>query len=307
MGWKVEEVSRQMALAGLFDVTLTAADVERGKPDPACYLAAAARLRVAPTECVVFEDAVSGVRAAVAAGMACVGVQTGHLADLLERGVSKVYAAARRPESVTVTDPRVVPLQLDVTDADSIRRAAETAADATVLVNNAGIAVNQSLVSGDLDEIHREFDTNFWGPVLLTRAFAPGIAANGGGAIVNLSSVAGLRHVGPGRDNVAYSAAKAGVIQFSRSTAITFAKKNIRCNTVVPGLMHTPLLEARLAPTVAGGDVAALIAARDAQVPMGHMGDGWDVAHAVLFLVSDEARYVTGTEIIVDGGLVAQA
>ena len=76
-------------------------------------------------------------------------------------------------------------------------------------------------------------------------------------------------------------------------------------NTVVPGLMHTPLVETRLAKTVAGNDLAALIAARNAAVPMGRMGDAWDVAHAVLFLASDEARYITGTEIIVDGGITA--
>jgi sugar-phosphatase len=91
MSWKVEEVSRQLALGGLFDVILTAADIERGKPDPACYLAAAAKLRVAPAECVVLEDTVSGVRAAVAAGMACVGVQTGRLADrLIAEGVRHI-------------------------------------------------------------------------------------------------------------------------------------------------------------------------------------------------------------------------
>jgi NAD(P)-dependent dehydrogenase (short-subunit alcohol dehydrogenase family) len=81
-------------------------------------------------------------------------------------------------------------------------------------------------------------------------------------------------------------------------------KKGIRCNTVVPGLMHTPLVEYRLARTVGGNDAAALIASRNARTPMGRMGTAWDVAHAVLFLASDEANYVTGTEIIVDGGLI---
>ena len=76
-------------------------------------------------------------------------------------------------------------------------------------------------------------------------------------------------------------------------------------NTVVPGLMHTPLVETRLAKTVASNDLAALIAARNAVVPIGRMGDAWDVAHAVLFLASDEARYITGTEIVVDGGITA--
>ena len=104
--------------------------------------------------------------------------------------------------------------------------------------------------------------------------------------------------------HVGYSATKAGVIQFTRSTAGAFVKKGIRCNTVVPGLMHTPLVEYRLARTVAGNDAAALIASRNARTPMGRMGTAWDVAHAALFLVSDEANYITGTEIIVDGGLI---
>lgn len=83
MDWKVDEVVRQLALEGLFDVIVTAAEIERGKPDPACYLTAAAKLQLSPANCVVFEDAVSGVRAAVAAGMVCIGVQSGHLADML--------------------------------------------------------------------------------------------------------------------------------------------------------------------------------------------------------------------------------
>jgi HAD superfamily hydrolase (TIGR01509 family) len=99
MSWKVEEISRQLTLDGLFDVIVTAADIKQGKPDPGCYLAAAARLEVPPAGCLVFEDSVSGVRAAVAAGMACVGVQTGRLAGLLvAEGVRHVipdFSAAR--------------------------------------------------------------------------------------------------------------------------------------------------------------------------------------------------------------------
>jgi sugar-phosphatase len=83
MGWKVDEVVRQLTLGRLFDVVVTAAEIEWGKPDPACYLTAAAKLQLAPAHCVVFEDSVSGVRAAVAAGMVCIGVQSGHLADVL--------------------------------------------------------------------------------------------------------------------------------------------------------------------------------------------------------------------------------
>jgi NAD(P)-dependent dehydrogenase (short-subunit alcohol dehydrogenase family) len=132
----------------------------------------------------------------------------------------------------------------------------------------------------------------------------PVMEKQGKGAIVNIASIAGLR-MSEGRPHVAYSTTKLGIRAFSQSTAITFAKKGIRCNTVFPGLMHTPLVEHRLAKQIAGGDVAALIAKRDASVPMGKMGTGWDVAHAVLFLASDEAQHITGAELIVDGGITS--
>ena len=84
-----------------------------------------------------------------------------------------------------------------------------------------------------------------------------------------------------------------------------YVKKGIRCNTVVIGVMHTPLVEQRLVRQLGAKDAEALIAQRHAQVPLGRMGDAWDAAHAVLFLASDEARYITGTELIVDGGISA--
>jgi NAD(P)-dependent dehydrogenase (short-subunit alcohol dehydrogenase family) len=126
--------------------------------------------------------------------------------------------------------------------------------------------------------------------------------AGGGGAIVNISSVAGMRWVG--KDQVAYASAKAGLEQFTRVTAVAYAKAGVRLNCVVPGLMLTPLVQ-RLAERYAAGDYEGIVEKRHAQVPMGRMGDAWDVAHATLFLVSDEARYVTGTQIVVDGGLTA--
>lgn len=124
----------------------------------------------------------------------------------------------------------------------------------------------------------------------------------GGGAIVNIASVAALRYIG--KPQVGYSAAKAALIQLTRMSAVIHAAAGVRLNCVVPGLMHTPLVE-RLAEKYAGGDYEGFVAKRHAQVPAGRMGDAWDVAHAALFLASDEARYVTGTEIVVDGGLIA--
>jgi len=163
------------------------------------------------------------------------GLGAAFVAALLERGATKVYAAARRPETVASDDPRVVPLALDVTDTDSIRRAAEIASDVTILVNNAGIAVNESLVTGDLDEIHREFDTNFWGPVLVTRAFAPVLEANGGGAIVNMHSALSWLAFG------SYSATKAALWSASNSSRVELAPAGIQVVGVHVGYVDTEM------------------------------------------------------------------
>ncbi len=173
-----------------------------------------------------------------------------------------------------------------------------------ILVNNVGGSAPGDVVQMREDVWDAQLDLNLKTAFLACKFVLPVMEANGGGAIVNLSSIAGTRIL-PGRPHIAYTTAKLGIIGFSRSIAVTFAARHIRCNTVIPGLMHTPLVEHRLAGQVAGGDVQALIAARNAQVPTGKMGDAFDVAHAVLFLVSDEARHVTGAEIAVDGGLSA--
>ena len=126
----------------------------------------------------------------------------------------------------------------------------------------------------------------------------------GSGVIVSVASASGLRWTGAAQ--VAYAATKAGVIQFSRVVAVQYATKGIRVNTVIPGQLHTPMVEARLAKQRAGGDVEALLRQRQARIPLGFMGDGRDTANAALFLASDEARFITGTEIVVDGGMTAR-
>jgi len=172
-----------------------------------------------------------------------------------------------------------------------------------VLVNNVGGSVPGDAVSMSKDEWTRQFDHNLDYVFSSCKRVIPVMVEQGGGAIVNLASIAALRFFGP--DVVAYAASKAGVIQFSRVTAVKYAPQNVRINTVIPGLMHTPLVEARLVSQRGDGDADALIAARHRQVPMGRMGDGWDVAHAVAFLASDQAKYITATELVVDGGLSA--
>ena len=105
---------------------------------------------------------------------------------------------------------------------------------------------------------------------------------------------------------MAYAATKAGVIQMTKVIAVQHAPMGIRANTVVPGQLHTPMVEVRLAKQRTGGDVDALLASRVKRIPLGFMGDGRDTASAALFLASDEAQFITGTEIIVDGGMTAR-
>jgi NAD(P)-dependent dehydrogenase (short-subunit alcohol dehydrogenase family) len=179
------------------------------------------------------------------------GLGAAFVAGLLERGAAKVYAAARNPSKVAVTDPRVVPIALDVTDEASIAAAAAAAGDVTVLVNNAGVWLNQSLVSDDLVEIRREFDTNFWGPVLVTRAFAPIIAANGGGAVINMHSALSWFGIG------SYSATKAALWSASNSARVELAPLNIQVVGVHVGWVDTDMAAFTDDPKVAPQQVVA--------------------------------------------------
>lgn len=159
-----------------------------------------------------------------------------HLAvQLLERG-AKVYAAARRPETVDL--PGVIPLQLDVTDEESIRAAAGTASDATLLLNNAGISTATPLIAGGLDAVRLEMETNFFGPLAVTRAFAPVIEGNGGGAVLNVLSVLSWLHpAGLG----SYAAAKAAAWAQSDAAREELAPRGITVSALHVGYMDTDM------------------------------------------------------------------
>jgi NAD(P)-dependent dehydrogenase (short-subunit alcohol dehydrogenase family) len=173
-----------------------------------------------------------------------------------------------------------------------------------ILVNNVGGSAKGGAVALSEEGWDRQIDFNLKTVFLACKHVIPVMVDGGGGAIVNTASTSGLRWTGAAQ--VGYAAAKAGVIQFSRVTAVEYAPQRIRVNTVVPGQMHTPMVEARLAGQRAGGDVDGLLRSRLARIPLGFMGDGRDTANAALFLASDEARFITGTEIVVDGGMTAR-
>lgn len=155
--------------------------------------------------------------------------------QLVERG-AKVYSAARRPDTIDV--PGVEPLQLDITDPASVRRAAEVASDVTVLINNAGTSTRAGLLSGSLDDIRLEMKTHYFGTLSVIRAFAPVIESNGGGAILNMLSVLSWLHA-PGSG--AYAAAKAAGWAMTDAIREELAPRGITVTAVHVGYMDTDM------------------------------------------------------------------
>jgi NAD(P)-dependent dehydrogenase (short-subunit alcohol dehydrogenase family) len=172
-----------------------------------------------------------------------------------------------------------------------------------VLDNNVGIAEVGGVVELSEEAWDRVFAVNLKSCFLTMKHVIPVMERQGGGSIINISSIASIRYTGV--PYATYYATKAAMNHLTRTTAVQYAAKKVRVNAVLPGLMKTPMVEksAGLAQSYGGGDIEAMWRARDAQVPMGHMGDAWDVAHAALFLASDESRYVTGVGLVVDGGI----
>lgn len=188
-----------------------------------------------------------------------------------------------------------------VTDAAAIVGAAlERWGRIDVLVNNVGIGHGQDGPSHRCTDeaFEKVFSVNFTGARRLIRAALEPMRAAGSGSIVNISSLASIA----GANMIAYEISKAALNRLTTATAQGSAGKGVRCNAVLPGLMDTPMGVGGTA-TRDGRDLAAQRAARDAMVPLkGGMGDGWDTANAVLFLASDEARFITGVLLPVDGG-----
>jgi NAD(P)-dependent dehydrogenase (short-subunit alcohol dehydrogenase family) len=173
-----------------------------------------------------------------------------------------------------------------------------------VLVNNVGGSAPGGPVEMSEEVWDAQIDQNLKSVFLGCKHVLPYLEQQEGSSIVNVASTSGLRWTGAAQ--VAYAATKAGVIQLSRVVAVQYAPKRIRVNTVVPGQLHTPMVEGRLAKQRAGGDVEALLRQRQARIPLGFMGDGMDTANAALFLASDEARFITGAELVVDGGMTVR-
>lgn len=179
-----------------------------------------------------------------------------------------------------------------------------------ILHNNVGIAATGGPVDLSETDWRRVLDVNLTSMFLTCKHAIPAMLKNERdehgqrGAVVNIASIAGIRWSGV--SYIAYSTTKGAVIPFTRSVAMEYAKEGIRANSILPGLMNTPMVHQAVISNEYGDDNDAMVRARDAQCPTGKMGDAWDVAYAALFLASHEAKYVTATELIVDGGLTAK-
>jgi NAD(P)-dependent dehydrogenase (short-subunit alcohol dehydrogenase family) len=257
-------------------------------------------------------------RIAIVTGAGCVGPGWGNgratAVRFAEEGAT-IFAVDRNLESVDETIERVrgvggeiVTHQCDVTGAASVEVMVKTCVDRfgriDILVNNVGGSAHGGPVEMSEDVWDAQVDYNLKSVFLTLKHVLPVMERQKAGAIVNIASTSGLRWTGAAQ--VGYAATKAGVIQLSRVVAVQYADKGIRVNTVVPGQLHTPMVEARLAKQRTGGDVEALLKSRLERIPIGFMGDGRDTANAALFLACDEARFITGTEIVVDGGMTAR-
>ena len=192
-------------------------------------------------------------------------------------------------------------------DADVVRLFAEARAyfgEVDVLHHNVGIGK----VGGPLETSAEDFDrihaVNVRSLLLATQQVLPSMVKRGCGSILAISSIAAMRYVG--YPHLAYSVTKAAVAHFVRMLAQQYVGSGVRANTVVPGLIDTPRIATTVAKMFSDTNLEDAKLARARQVPMGRMGTAWDVAHACAFLASDAAAYVTGTELVVDGGITGK-
>jgi NAD(P)-dependent dehydrogenase (short-subunit alcohol dehydrogenase family) len=207
-----------------------------------------------------------------------------------------------------------MPYKVDMTSSEDVKvavdRCVERFGRIDILVNNIGGSAPGDPISLSVEDWDGQMNKNLKTAFVACKHVLPVMVqqfeeSGRGGAVVNVSSIASKSFQLGGRVHVGYAASKAGLEAFSRATAIAYVRKGIRINTVAVGMMDTPLVTSRLTKQLGNISADELTAKRKGLVPMGRMGDAWDVANAVLFLSSDEAGYITATELIVDGGVTA--
>jgi NAD(P)-dependent dehydrogenase (short-subunit alcohol dehydrogenase family) len=254
-----------------------------------------------------FQDKVVAVFGAGSSGD---GWSNGKAAAVLyARAGARVFAIDIRAEAAAETDKVIrgeggicEAAQADVRNSQDIKRTVEDIVGKwgriDVLHNNVGITQMDDPVSASEEGWHRVMDVNLTSVFLTCKYVLPHMMSQKSGAIINISSTASLQI--NQHPYFSYYASKSGVNHLTRALAVHYAPYGIRANAVLPGVMDTPLIYQQIAGQFR--DTAEMIRSRNAASPMGHMGTAWDVAHAALFLASEEAKYITGVCLPVDGG-----
>ena len=215
-------------------------------------------------------------------------------------------AAEETTAKIVADGGRAVAVAADVASAADAERAVSDTVAAfgrlDVLYNNAGISSSGSVADATDDDWDRCLAVNAKGTFVFSRAAVPHLAADGGGAIVNQGSVAALVGI---PNFAAYCAAKGAVVALTRSMAVDLAPRGIRVNVICPGTVYTPLMEPMLRAR-GDGDLEAGLAKTVVKYPIGRLGTPEEIAHAALFLASEEASFLTGSVLAADGGMTAQ-
>jgi len=215
----------------------------------------------------------------------------------------RIDSAAETVAMIEAEGGRASAFEMDVTDEGACRRMAEQCVERygriDILHNNVGIGARDASPSRvEVEDFERIFRVNLRGPLLASRAVVPQMRQQGSGAIINVSSIASIAGV---TNMIGYRTSKAALNALTQSLALANARYGIRVNAILPGLINTPMAIEGIS-AARGISREELIAQRDRQVPLGAMGSAWDVAQAALFLASDEAKFVTGVLLPVDGG-----
>jgi NAD(P)-dependent dehydrogenase (short-subunit alcohol dehydrogenase family) len=233
-------------------------------------------------------------------------------AVLFAREGAKIFAVDVRKDAADETSSIIkqeggeaVSFCADVSKAEEVKALVQNCLNAygrvDVLLNNVGLLAVGGPEELDEEVWDRHMAVNVKGTFLSCKYVLPIMVKQGNGVVVNISSVASIRYAG--YPSAVYNASKGALNQLTQNVAVQYASKGIRANCVLPGLMNTPMIREPLKTAYGSGGVDEMIRKRDEQVPLGKMGDAWDVAYAALFLASDEARYITGAQLVVDGGL----
>jgi NAD(P)-dependent dehydrogenase (short-subunit alcohol dehydrogenase family) len=199
-------------------------------------------------------------------------------------------------------------LQGDASSSEDIQavvsRCLEEFGRIDVLFHNVGIVSTDSITDMSEEEWNRVFAINVTSAFITYKHVLPIMEGQGGGSIVATGSIAGIRYTGV--PYASYYATKSAVMHMTNCLAIQYADKGIRANTVLPGLMDTPFIHQGLSDSYSAGDEKKMMDLRNQQCPSGKMGDAWDVANAAVFLACDESKYISGTNLVVDGGITSK-